>query len=98
MIHTLLSTRTSANPSKSFSGPVLGFANFFRSLDENATLPLMEFALGIELAQLLIVLIALTVGYLAKNILKANARDWTIALCCITIGMLVQMLTDTWPF
>lgn len=76
----------------------LGFANFFRSLDEDATLPLLEFALGIELAQLLIVLIALVVGYLAKNVLKVSPRDWTIAVCCITIGMLVQMLTDTWPF
>lgn len=76
----------------------LGFANYFRSLDEDATLPLLEFALGIEVAQLLIVLIALAVGFIAKNVLKASARDWTIAVCCITIGLLVQMLADTWPF
>ena len=76
----------------------LGFANFFRSLDESAALPLFEFALGIELAQLVIVLIALVVGFVAKNILKASARDWTIALCCIAIGLLLPMLADTWPF
>lgn len=76
----------------------LGFAGYFRSLEESAALPLFEFALGIEVAQLLIVLIALAVGFFAKNVLKASARDWTIAVCCITMGMLVQMLTDTWPF
>lgn len=76
----------------------LGFASFFRSLDESAALPLFEFALGIELAQLLIVLIALVVGFVAKNILKTSSRDWTIAICCITIGMLVTMLAETWPF
>ncbi|WP_420378674.1 HupE/UreJ family protein [Gilvibacter sp.] len=76
----------------------LGFASFFRSLDESAALPLFEFALGIELAQLLIVLIALVVGFVSKNILKTSSRDWTIAICCITIGMLVTMLAETWPF
>lgn len=76
----------------------LGFASFFRSLDESAALSLFEFALGIELAQLLIVLIALVVGFVAKNILKTSSRDWTIAICCITIGMLVTMLAETWPF
>lgn len=76
----------------------LGFANFFRTLDDSAVVPLLEFAIGIEAAQIVAVAIALVLAFIAQQFLQLKKRDWILAVCFITIGLLVQMLTDTWPF
>ena len=57
----------------------MGFANYFRALlmDESSILiPLLGFNLGIELGQLLFVLLVLAVAYVVTNWLKMPQRDW----------------------
>ena len=57
----------------------MGFANYFRALlmDESSILiPLLGFNLGIELGQLLFVLLVLGVAYVITNWLKMPQRDW----------------------
>ena len=57
----------------------MGFANYFRALlmDESSILiPLLGFNLGIELGQLLFVLLVLGVAYVVTNWLKMPQRDW----------------------
>ncbi len=76
----------------------LGFANFFRTLDESAVVPLLEFAVGIESAQLVAVAITLLIAFIAKQFLGVSKRDWILAVCFITMGLLVEMLLNTWPF
>ncbi len=76
----------------------LGFANFFSSLDQSAVLPLFQFAIGIEAAQLVAVAIALGIAFIARNFIGVSKRDWILAVCFITMGMLVQIFIDTWPF
>ena len=59
----------------------MGFANYFRALlmDESSILiPLLGFNLGIELGQLLFVLLVLGVAYVVTNWLKMPQRDWNI--------------------
>ena len=59
----------------------MGFANYFRALlmDESSILiPLLGFNLGIELGQLLFVLLVLGVAYAVTNWLKMPQRDWNI--------------------
>ena len=59
----------------------MGFANYFRALlmDESSILiPLLGFNLGIELGQLLFVLLVLVVAYVITNWLKMPQRDWNI--------------------
>ena len=59
----------------------MGFANYFRALlmDESSILiPLLGFNLGIELGQLLFVLLVLGVAYVITNWLKMPQRDWNI--------------------
>lgn len=75
----------------------LGFSNYFRSMigkEEDKFLPLVEFALGIELAQVVIVLIILFLGAIFQNIFKVSKRDWIMVISSIVMGFAIQMMLD----
>jgi len=75
-----------------------GFASFFVRLGERGFLPLLEFALGVEIAQIIIVLIVLIVSFIAQTIFRFNKRDWVMVVSSIVIGVLIPMLQNRWPF
>ena len=73
----------------------LGFSSYFKMIVEETEaklLPLLEFALGIELAQIIIVLGILSVAYFVLKILKISRRDWIVVLSSIVIGIVIPML------
>jgi len=75
----------------------LGLSGFLKMtlLEGDAKLlPLLEFALGVELAQIIIVVIILAAGYIAQYFLRIKKRDWILALSSIVIGIVIPMLTD----
>jgi hydrogenase/urease accessory protein HupE len=75
----------------------LGFSNYFKMMigkEENKVLPLLEFAFGIEAAQIIIVLTILSIGFLFQNLFKVNKRDWILVLSSIVIGFSIQMMID----
>ncbi|MEY2739541.1 MAG: hypothetical protein RL259_1450 [Bacteroidota bacterium] len=76
----------------------LGFSNYFKTiLPGNATdklLPLMEFALGIEGAQLIVVLVVLVASYIAQSFFKFSKRDWALVLSAFIIGVVLPMLIE----
>lgn len=74
----------------------LGFSNYFKLiLDKNAEdkfLPLLEFALGIEAAQLIIVLCVLIIAYILSEFFKLNRRDWVLVTSAFVAGVVVPMI------
>ncbi|WP_117880011.1 HupE/UreJ family protein [Aureibaculum luteum] len=75
----------------------LGFSNYFRMLmddTESKILPLLEFAIGIEIAQVIIVLGILILGYIAQNFFRVSKRDWVLVLSSIVIGVVIPMLAE----
>ncbi len=75
----------------------LGLSGFLKmTLEDNESkwLPLLEFALGVELAQIVIVIIIMIAGYIALNFLRIKKRDWVLALSAIVIGIVIPMLTE----
>ena len=75
----------------------LGFSNYFRMMigkEEDKLFPLLEFALGIEAAQVIIVLAILILGALLKNLLRVSRRDWVLVTSSIVIGFAIQMMLD----
>jgi len=75
----------------------LGFSNYFRMMigrEENKLLPLLEFALGIEAAQIIIVLGILTIGVFLQKLLGVSRRDWILVISSIVIGFSIQMMLD----
>lgn len=76
-----------------------GFGRYFTQInDEQAILPLLSFAFGIELSQLIIVLFVLAWGWLATRLFKIKARDWIIIISAFVIGMAFPMFIENWPF
>ena len=57
-------------------------------------IPLLEFALGVEAAQVIIVLLILLTGSLVQSILGVNRRDWILVASSIVIGIAIQMMID----
>lgn len=77
----------------------LGFATFFTALEsEGKLLPLLQFALGIEAAQIIVVIVLLIFAFIFQSIFRFNKRDWILVLSSIVIGMVIPMLVDNWIF
>lgn len=76
----------------------LGFSNYFKSiLGGTATsklLPLGEFALGIEAAQIVVVFIVLIVSYIVQTIFRFSKRDWTLVMSAFIIGVVLPMIIE----
>jgi hypothetical protein len=76
-----------------------GFATYFKMVnDEGSFLPLLEFALGIELAQIIVVLIVMIAGFIGQALFRFNLRDWVLVISSIVMGMVIPMLINNWPF
>ncbi|MGB1042103.1 MAG: HupE/UreJ family protein [Tenacibaculum sp.] len=75
----------------------LGFSNYFKAMigrTSDKLVPLLEFALGVEAAQVIIVLLILLVGSLAQSVFGVNRRDWILVASSIVIGFAFQMMID----
>lgn len=75
----------------------LGFSNYFRMMvgkEDDKVFPLLEFALGIEAAQIIIVLGILIIGTLLQNFFRVTRRDWILVTSSIVIGFAIQMMLD----
>ena len=75
----------------------LGFSNYFRMMigrEEDKLMPLIEFALGIEVAQVIIVLGILIIGYLLQSFFKVTKRDWIMVTSAIVLGFVIPMMAD----
>ena len=75
----------------------LGFSNYFRLLigkEDDKILPLIEFAFGIEAAQVVVVLCILILGMLLQNIFRVSKRDWILVGSSIVIGIAFPMVIN----
>ncbi len=73
----------------------LGFSNYLKSLlgaAGNITLPLFSFNLGLELGQILIVIVILAVNFLLTDVLKVKKKTWNLILSGIVSGMALMLL------
>lgn len=77
----------------------LGFSGYFRMLVGNSSskfLSLLEFALGIELAQIIITIIILFIGFIFQKLFRFSKRDWVLIISSIVIGMVIPMIIDAY--
>ncbi len=73
----------------------LGFSNYFKIIIGSSNfkfVPLIEFALGVETAQVIVVLLVLLLGGVAQNLLNISKKDWVLVLSSITLGLAIPML------
>lgn len=76
----------------------LGFAREFQMLlgdTDNKLVLLLEFALGIEFAQAIIVFVVLFLGYIVQTIFRFTKRDWIMVISAIVVGLVIPMILNS---
>ena len=79
----------------------LGFSTYLRSLlgsEHSIVLPLFAFNLGIEIGQLLIVAIVLTITYIIVSWLKFARREWSLVLSGAGMGVSLMLILQRIPW
>lgn len=75
----------------------LGFSGYFKMLigqKSSKLIPLLEFALGIEIAQIIIVFLILILGFLFQTIFRFSKRDWILIISSFVIGVTLHLLVN----
>lgn len=73
----------------------IGFSGYFKMLigtSESKFLPLLEFALGVEIAQVIVVLIILFLGFIFQTLFRFSKRDYVLIISSIVIGIVLPIL------
>ncbi|MFN3752526.1 HupE/UreJ family protein [Flavobacterium sp.] len=77
----------------------LGFSNYFNSIlsgkPTDKLLPMFEFALGIEAAQIIVVIAALILAFIFQTLLKFSKRDWILIISAFIIGVVIPMILQS---
>ena len=78
----------------------LGFGRYFKMIasEGEAILGLLEFALGVEFAQILIVIFMLLVNWIALGVLKIQAQKWQLIIASMVLSQAILMTSNNWPF
>jgi hypothetical protein len=74
-----------------------GFSTYFKVMvgkGENKLVPLVEFALGIEAAQIIIVLGVLVLGVFLQFFTRVSKRDWILVASSVVVGVSIQMIVE----
>lgn len=75
----------------------MGFSNTLRSLlmgTENILWPLFSFNLGLELGQVVVVVIFMAITFMATNRLRVARRDWKLVCSGAIAGMALMILLE----
>lgn len=76
----------------------LGFSSYFNSLlggtPSSKLIPLSEFALGIESAQIVVVITTLLLSYIVQTVFRFSKRDWTLVLSSFIIGVVLPIIVQ----
>jgi hypothetical protein len=75
----------------------MGFSTYFKMVSANTEskfLPLLEFALGIESAQVIIVIAVIIFSFIVQNVLQVSKRDWILVTSAMVIGIILPILQE----
>lgn len=76
----------------------LGFSNYFNTLlggsSNSKLIPLLEFALGIEGAQMIVVIVVLIAAYIVQSAFRFSKRDWILIGSAFIVGVVVPMILE----
>lgn len=77
----------------------LGFSNYFKAIlpgnPSEKVVPLLEFALGIEAAQIIVVICVLILSFIVQTLFRFNKRDFTLVMSAFVIGVVVPMIISS---
>ena len=77
-----------------------GFGRYFKMIasEGEAILGLLEFALGVEFAQIFIVIFVLLINWLVITFLKIESLKWKLVVASMVLSQALLMASNNWPF
>ena len=100
--------KTAKNTSISFIGFVtlffgiihgLGFSNYFKTMLSGEAIDklpnLLQFALGIQVAQIIVVIAVLLLSFAFQTLFRFNKRDFTLTMSAFVIGVVVPLIIES---
>lgn len=75
----------------------MGFSNYFRALlmgDDSIAIPLLGFNIGIELGQLLVVVVIVAVASLFLKVLRVQHREWNVFVSGAAFGLSLVLMFE----
>ena len=76
----------------------LGFSNYLKSLlgrDESIVTQLLAFNLGLELGQIIIVLVFMILSFIATGLFNVARRDWNLVISAAVAGIAITIMLET---
>jgi len=108
IFHLFTAGKSSKNESISIIGFItlffgiihgIGFANYFKTLLSGTAsaklVPLLEFSIGIEAAQITVVIVVLLLSYVVQTFFRFSKRDWTLVMSSFVIGVVLPMIVES---
>ncbi|MFL5773706.1 MAG: HupE/UreJ family protein [Flavisolibacter sp.] len=78
----------------------LAFANVLRMIlasDQNFALSMFSFSVGLELGQILVVILVLVLAHFFVGILKIKRRLWVVFISIVVLAFALWMAVERWP-
>ncbi|MEK9603438.1 MAG: HupE/UreJ family protein [Flavobacteriaceae bacterium] len=77
-----------------------GFGRYFKMITEEgeAIVALLEFAIGVEFAQVLIVIFVLFSNWVVLGLLKIQKQKWQWIVAAMILSQAIAMASNNWPF
>lgn len=74
----------------------MGFSNFFKSIlgNESILVPLLAFNIGVEVAQIIIVIIVLTLSHILVDRLKLSRTIWLYTISSMVLIWSIKMILE----
>lgn len=77
----------------------LGFSNYFKALLSGEAIDklpnLLEFSLGIETAQVIVVLCVMLLSFIFLTLFRFNKRDFTLTMSAFVIGVVLPLIIES---
>jgi hypothetical protein len=86
-----------------FFGLIHGMAfaetlRFMLASDQSFAFSLFSFSLGLELGQILVVMLILLLAHIFVTMLKVSRREWVIFLSAVAMALAIEMAADRRPW
>lgn len=77
-----------------------GFGRYFKMIanEGEAVMALLEFALGVEFAQILIVIFVLMINDFVLRFFKIQSQKWQWIIASMVLSQAILMASNNWPF
>ncbi len=79
----------------------MGFSNYLRAIlgkSESIASPLLAFNLGLELGQIIVVILFLLISYILVDWLRVSRKDWKMVVSSAIAGIAIILMKDRNPF